>query len=269
MNVQNNDLTERIWDLVRFEVQSSGYAQLDSQWRYTYRQPSFSRLYYIADGCAVVECAGERISLMPGSVYLFPVGAALGCSCPKRMTQLFFHITTRWQDGYDLFSRCKGALVIPSLQDVGEMCALYQSDRPAQHALLKSRVEADLWRFITAGALEDKLFSQHSPFLKSVFEAVQKNLRSSLKIGDIARQLSISESTLTKRFLKEFGIPLGRYMDEMLLQEICRLLSDEKMPVGAIAERLDFCDQFYLTRFFKRHQGETPSGYRKKLRERI
>ena len=71
-----------------------------------------------------------------------------------------------------------------------------------------------------------------------------------------------SDNTFTKRFRKEYGIPLGRYMDEMLHQQICHLLASTDLSIGQIADALGFCDQFYLTRFFTARQGISPRQYR-------
>ena len=79
-------------------------------------------------------------------------------------------------------------------------------------------------RSIVESGLEETLLHQPSAFLQAVFRTVQKQLRSSLTIAEIARELSLSESSLTKRFRREFGTPLGRYMDEILAQEIARRL---------------------------------------------
>ena len=94
-------------------------------------------------------------------------------------------------------------------------------------------------------------------------------LRSSLTIAEIARTLSVSESALTKRFRSEFGMPLGRYIDEMLAQEIASRLLSTQQSVRDISEQLGFCDQFYLSRFFSAHRGMSPSAYRASLQEQI
>ena len=56
-------------------------------------------------------------------------------------------------------------------------------------------------------------------------------------LADVARAMSVSESALTKRFRREFGMTLGRYIDEMLAQEAARALSETDESIGRIAER--------------------------------
>ena len=51
-------------------------------------------------------------------------------------------------------------------------------------------------------------------------------------------------------------------IDEQLVAEIKVLLKDPEMTVTEIASQLNFADQSYLSRFFKRHTGMSPKQYR-------
>lgn len=269
MNLSVNPLANRVWDALRIEIPDSGLAELGREWNDTHLAPPYSRLYYIADGAGEVRSGEQRMTLLPGRVYLLPAGLDLSYCCPEKMTQLYFHITARTQDGYDLFSRQRGMLVLPSEADAVALGEDYCSGDYLRLMRLRGRVETDLARFIAAAGLEKHLLTQHSPFLSAVFDTVRNRLGSSLTIADVARALSVSESALSKRFRREFGMTLGRYIDEMLAQEVARALAETDDSVGKIAERLGFCDQFYLSRFFAAHRGMSPSAYRSHLRGKI
>jgi len=268
MNIAKEPTMRQVWDSVSFEILDDGYAVLGTEWAYLYVRPLHSRLYYITDGGAWVEWQGRRTELTAGRVYLIPAGLTVRCGCPEAMTQLYFHIIARTRDGYDFFSCCGRVLELEPAADVRTMAEDYRSGELKRCAMLRAAVETDLWRMIVAGGLEEQLPNRHSAFLERVFDVVRERLCSSLRIGDVAEAMSVSESTLTKRFRAEFGVTLGRYIDDMLLQEICRMLTATEMSVGEIAERLGFCDQFYLSRFFRQHQDKTPSRYRADMRGR-
>lgn len=51
-------------------------------------------------------------------------------------------------------------------------------------------------------------------------------------------------------------------IEEQLLAEVKVLLDNPSLTVTAISERLNFPDQSYLTRFFKRHTGISPRRFR-------
>lgn len=266
MNIERARWAHRIWNAMKIEILESGYARLGRDWNHEHLRPPYSRVYYIASGSGTVVSGKQTMPLHAGCVYLLPAGASLRYSCPGEMTQLYFHVSVRTGDGYDLFSRCHQILCLPSQQDPEILCQDYQSGDYLREALLKCCLEADLCRFIAECGLEEILLAQHSAFLEQVFTIVRQELRSSLTIQTVARRLSVSESTLAKRFRREFGMTLGRYIDEMLVEEICRLLTATDLTVGEIAERLGFCDQFYLARFFSARQGLPPREYRAFLR---
>ena len=267
MNVIHSTQALPLWEALTIRILDNGLAQLHQDWNQSHARPPYSRLYYILEGEGFVRAGDAEMPLLPGNCYLLPCGMSLSYRCPLEMKQLYFHISARTTDGYDLFSRCDRMLQMPSRQDPIQMARDYLSKEYLPLALLQRQIESDLCYFISLAGLENFLLTPHSPFLEKVFRAVGENLRSSLSIRDIARILSLSESTLTKRFRKEYGMPLGQYIDEMLSQEIGRLLTGTDWTIGRIAEALGFCDQVYLARFFSAHQGMPPSQYRSMLKE--
>ena len=56
-------------------------------------------------------------------------------------------------------------------------------------------------------------------------------------------------------------------IDYVLVQEIKILLTFSEMPLQEIADRLNFPDQSYLGRFFRRQAGMSPSDYRRSLQD--
>lgn len=265
MNVQHAGKALSLWRAFQVEILEAGLASLDSKWNYMYIRPPFSRLYYTLEGAGCITVNGEALPLQAGQAYLLPAGMSLKCSCPDKMTQLYFHIALRTADGYDLFTRC--SQVLTRKRQADDLARDYLAQDLAALIRVQGAVQADMGKFVQAAGLESALRSAPSAFLQQVFSVVRQELRSSLTIGDVANRLAISPSSLTKRFHQEFGLSLGRYMDEMLIQEICRLLSDRELTVGQIADRLGFCDQFYLSRFFRAHQNLSPREYRERQGE--
>ena len=82
---------------------------------------------------------------------------------------------------------------------------------------------------------------------------------------DLARQLSVSGSTLSKSFRQETGRTVSEYLDSLLLRQACRMLLSTNLRIGEIAEKLQFCDPYYFSRYFKSRQQETPSHYRRRM----
>ena len=63
---------------------------------------------------------------------------------------------------------------------------------------------------------------------------------------------------------QDTGIGLKDYMEQLLLQEVKKRLLTTKQPLCSIAEELDFCDAYYLSRFFRKFEQVSPKEYRQR-----
>lgn len=266
MNIFHSSQVGQTESALGITLLDHGLASLHEDWQLNQPLPPFSRIYYILAGEGAVESANGSMALQAGKAYLLPAGLTLKSGRAEQMQQLFFHISCRTIDGYDVFAGSGQMLSLPLLQAPQTLAQAYQGKSPADAARMELQLRGDIYRFLALAGLEGRLEAPRSVFLRQVFSCVAESLSSRLTIGDVARALRLSESSLTKRFRKEFGMPLGRYMDDMLFQAMIRLLADPALSIGQIAERLGFCDQFYLARFFRARQGMTPREYRLRLR---
>jgi AraC-like DNA-binding protein len=58
------------------------------------------------------------------------------------------------------------------------------------------------------------------------------------------------------------GASAGDLIRERVLLEAKRLLANSDLMISQIAETLNFEDNAYFTRFFKKYLGTTPEGFR-------
>ncbi len=78
-----------------------------------------------------------------------------------------------------------------------------------------------------------------------------------------AAKLNITQRYLNKVVWRHTrGRTPKQLIDAQLIAEIKELLMDSTKSVTQIAERLNFPDQSYLSRFFRRHTGLSPAQYR-------
>lgn len=79
-----------------------------------------------------------------------------------------------------------------------------------------------------------------------------------------ADELCISKSYLASVTRSLVGKTPKQLIDNRIVQEIKILLATSNIPLQEIVDRLNFPDQSYLGRFFKRHAGISPSEYRRR-----
>ncbi len=85
-------------------------------------------------------------------------------------------------------------------------------------------------------------------------------------IAQAAEAADMSVRTLQRRFL-DFGLTYSQLLDEVRLETACRLLEWSETSLAEIASALGYADPANFTRAFQRWTGETPSGFRRRIRQ--
>ena len=80
-----------------------------------------------------------------------------------------------------------------------------------------------------------------------------------------ADALFITPKHLSKTLKEITNKSCSELIDEMVITEAKILLEDLGQSVASVAEQLNFSDQFFFSKFFKRHTGINPSQYKVQL----
>lgn len=264
MDIRHNPDLLSLMGSIRLEIAEAGLALLDNLWHSSDVRSPFSRLYYIRGGEGTLLLPSGQYRLREGSCYLIPAGLGYRYQCDDWMEQLYFHINLYLPNGIDLFFGCQDCYRL-SISDerMQQMYELYQQNDAASALRLKSALLSDIAELIGLSGAGDQVL-HYSPLLSRLFPVAQRNISAQCTVKKLAQELLVSESTLSKRFRQETGLTLGAYLDHLLFTRACQLLLSSPLSIGEIAEQLGFCDQFYFARYFKKHQQQTPSDYRRK-----
>jgi AraC-like DNA-binding protein len=105
--------------------------------------------------------------------------------------------------------------------------------------------------------------AKHDMVKKSIL-FMQDHINESLVLKDIASHCGYSVSHFSLMFRKKTTrSPIG-YFISLKMQRACQMLDFTLMHIKEIAAELDFEDQFYFSRLFRKVIGESPSAYRKR-----
>ncbi len=122
-----------------------------------------------------------------------------------------------------------------------------------------------LWNF---GTIQDRI-ETHKGFANTQYLAhkfiriVKSDAKTHHQVAYYADKLNISQRYLNKVVWRHSsGRTPKQIIDAHLIAEIKELLMDASLSVTQIAEILHFPDQSYLSRFFRRHTGQSPIQYR-------
>jgi AraC family transcriptional regulator, transcriptional activator of pobA len=91
---------------------------------------------------------------------------------------------------------------------------------------------------------------------------VEDNYQNNLSVNEYADKLAITPNHLTQTVNQLTGKTSSQIIKSKQVLEIKRLLVHTNLTVTEIANRLNFPDQSYFTRFFKRETGVSPLQYR-------
>ena len=107
-------------------------------------------------------------------------------------------------------------------------------------------------------------FLESSQRLKPVLDCMKRNLHSKTDVAKLAKLANLSPSRFHTVFREITGSGPMEYQKKLRLNAAFRLVmtTDEKLMV--IAEKTGFCNEFHLSRDFKKNYGKSPRDYRKK-----
>lgn len=266
MNIKKSTYIGQVFKQYRVNIIDSGHAVVDSEWNASYVCSPFSRLYYAASGSASLLVKGKQISLVPGHFYLIPLGTEYSCSCPSEFDHLYFHINIDAPNGYDLL---RGAVCVSDkipCEKIQHLIDLYFDSSIFSQLELQYEIYRSLQALLKLQPICPDIEGLLSPDIAKTVGYIKANLSAQLTTEDIAKSLYLSKNTLAKRFKREVGIPIGKYIDKLIFFEAEKLLSKSPLSIREISASLGFSDQFYFSRRFYAMFEETPSAYRKRVR---
>jgi AraC-like DNA-binding protein/quercetin dioxygenase-like cupin family protein len=117
---------------------------------------------------------------------------------------------------------------------------------------------------------EKKVPSGKASYLSRLheFEAlIEKNFREIKAAGDYAAMVNISPKHLNRIVKETLGKTSTDVIADRTMLEAKRLLIPGKLTVTEIGYELGFSDKSYFVRFFKKHAGETPMAFLKRVQK--
>ena len=131
----------------------------------------------------------------------------------------------------------------------------------------------------TQNPIENLLLDVYKRFLKNkgtkvpewareLREIIQDQIDTNLTLNlkQISQSLNVHPSYLSREFSKYFDdLSFGDYIRKLRIERAVQMLRDTSHSLSEIAYLTGFSDQSHFTRIFKKHLGQNPSEYRKKL----
>jgi AraC-like DNA-binding protein len=108
--------------------------------------------------------------------------------------------------------------------------------------------------------IEDSVAQGPSAFVRQTHAFFEQHLSERITLDQLARELHISPSTLSHRYVRETGIPPMSALIARRIERVRELLL-RGLRLDAIAQQTGFHDAFHLSKTFKKRVGMSPRNY--------
>lgn len=109
---------------------------------------------------------------------------------------------------------------------------------------------------------QEPKFGKGHLLVKRFYQLVEDNYQKNISVNQYADMLAITANHLTQTVKQLTGRTSNEVISSKQILEIKRLLVHTSLSVTQIADRLNFADQSYFTKYFKKVTGQTPVQYR-------
>lgn len=144
-----------------------------------------------------------------------------------------------------------------------ELLSENESKRPLKADMIRAIL---LKLFIAISRLsnqQDSIPAYNYTLLRNFQKLIEKNYTTLKLPKDYAELLYITPNHLNALCSAMLGIPAGEVIRNRIALEAKRLLINRELSVAEIADQLNFADNSYFTKFFKKQAGVTPEEFRK------
>lgn len=139
----------------------------------------------------------------------------------------------------------------------------HRNEQHTSHPVERSLLEV-FHQFLNAEAVGPK--KKIPVWVEALKAIIQDQVATSLTLKEIAKALEVNPVYLSRVFSKYFeGLSFGAYIQKLRVEKAVKLLEDTAYNLTDIAYHCGFSDQSHFNRVFKKHIGETPLSFRKKL----
>lgn len=96
---------------------------------------------------------------------------------------------------------------------------------------------------------------------------VAKHYKEPLELSDIAKQFNFNYNYLSSYFTQMTKEGFSEYLNKIRIKHACDLLKQRDMSISSVSGMVGYTDHSYFCRVFKKITGETPSGYRNRMKK--
>jgi len=241
---------------VLFLLHGSGFHVIDSN-KYEIRPPC---MFFLSPGQAhKLELSHD----IDGYIFIFTSDFyQLDRSNPNRLIEFPFFYTIHQNNPPLLFKNWEDVTFLDSI--FKKTIKLIENKAIENPELFKSFLELILNYSANLYPIDENLLVKGKGHLlvKRFYQLLEEKHRENITVNEYADNLSVTPNHLTQTLKQLTGKTSLEIIKAKQLMEIKRLLVHTSLSVSEISNLMNFADQSYFTKFFKRETGKLPMTYR-------
>lgn len=208
----------------------------------------------LSHGAGVILYGGRRFPMEPGQVYFFPAGATNGCREHRGVRKAYCHFRLVSR-GIDLLHGAKPWSLPITKAEIRNTARVFGSRNILS-------IKSVLHHFLSR--CQDRVEALVKPrmALREKYAGFFQAMERGETLPSLAAKAGKSSKAFARSFQAAFGITPKKYLLNAQVDQISRELGQKGKTLAEIADDLGFKDPFYLSRFFKKQTGMSPSEFR-------
>ena len=108
----------------------------------------------------------------------------------------------------------------------------------------------------------------HHPAVAAMAEYLSEHYAEPLSLKTLSGRLGYAPQYLSNLFHKESGMSLSTYLQRLRVEKACVLLSDDRLRIAQIAQKVGYGDLKHFNSVFRQYKNMSPREFRTLIREK-
>lgn len=247
---------------------NSHYYKTPTEVLYIDRVMPLHDLIYLVDGSWVITENEVEYPLDKGDVLLLAAGRHhyTRHPCLPETRTICIHVTSERNDNPE----CEHSLTLPTHLQMKnqpnvrhyfeEIVATLWSENPRKQERMSALFNLLILELADAQDARDQ---NRGTMVEEIIRIVNATPHRRYKVGEVAEMLYMSEKTLQNTMRQEVGVSFSEYqMNRKLEMVAVQLEIEPDMRLKEISALFGFCDEFHMSKAFKKKYGVSPNGYK-------
>ena len=144
---------------------------------------------------------------------------------------------------------------------IDHMITEFQDKRAGYTEIIRCHVIQMLISIMRQCSTNELLASDHD-ITRSLIEYIKTHSNERCTLGDAAVSLNFSLPYISRRFKKDTGKTFSSYLQDVRINNSCRLLANTDLPIETVANQVGYTDMKHFHQLFRERTGTTPRAYR-------